>query len=106
MKTSILITLITLFLCDLTFAQNKEKYFELVKEASTLCQVGDFQKSGEKYKAAFSQLKGKAYEKDRYNAASAYALAEDMDNAFYHLFYLAESRMKYSRNEGTWNAKR
>jgi hypothetical protein len=45
---------------------------------------------------AFDELDGKAYPNDRYNAACSYALAGDKENAFYHLFYLAENEnIKY-----------
>lgn len=94
-KSSFLI-ICGLLLANIGLAQNQEKYSELVDEASSLYDSGSFLQSAEKYKAAFEQLDGKAYSNDRYNAACSYALAEDIENAFYHLFYLAENpKIKY-----------
>lgn len=97
MKLKLLIA-ITLGLLStaLVFGQSQEKYSEYVEEAKELYDSKDFQQSAEKYKAAFDQLDGKAYSTDRYNAACSYALANDIENSFYHLFYLAENpKIKY-----------
>lgn len=91
MTRNTLIIIMGLFLANLTFGQNQAKYSELVKEASNLYELKDYKQSAEKYKAAFDQLDGKAYSNDRYDAACAYALANDLENSFYHLFYLAEN---------------
>lgn len=89
MKIKLLITIIGLLAFNLTFGQNQEKYPELVKEASNLYDSKEYKKSANKYKEAFDQIDGKAYPNDRYNAACSYALAEDTENSFYHLFRLA-----------------
>ena len=91
----LLLSIFSLLFIQFSFAQNNEKYAELVKEAWSLYQTKEFQQSAEKYKEAFDQLEGKAYPNDRYNAACSYALATDVENAFFHLFRLAESRVKY-----------
>ena len=92
----VLLTLVALFTISLAFGQNQAQYSALVQEATSLYEAKKYQQSAAKYKAAFDQLDGKAYSTDRYNAACAYALAEDQDNAFYHLFYLAENpNIKY-----------
>ena len=91
----LLLSIFSLLFIQFSFAQNNEKYAELVKEAWSLYQTKEFQQSAEKYKEAFDQLEGKAYPNDRYNAACSYALAKDVENAFFHLFRLAESRVKY-----------
>jgi len=83
---------------DVADKQNKEKYAECVKEAWSLYESEDFEKSAEKYKEAFDQLDGKAYWSDRYNAACSYALANDKENAFYHLLYLAEKQETKFKN--------
>ncbi|MEM6517302.1 MAG: DUF6624 domain-containing protein [Bacteroidota bacterium] len=83
-------------LASLSFGQNQDKYSELVTEAWSLYESQRYKESAEKYKAAFDQLDGKAYPNDRYNAACSYALAKDIENSFYHLFYLAENpKIKY-----------
>ncbi len=89
MKIKLLITIIGLLAFNLTFGQNQEKYPEFVKEASNLYDSKEYKKSANKYKEAFDQIDGKAYPNDRYNAACSYALAEDTENSFYHLFRLA-----------------
>lgn len=97
MNISVLIVITISFLSiNLGFGQDRTKYFELVKKAKSLYEAQDYQQSAEKYKAAFDQLDGKAYFNDRYNAACSYALAKDVENSFYHLFYLAENpNVKY-----------
>lgn len=89
-KTKVLFTLIGLFVFNLAFGQNQEKYTEFKQEAEKFYDSKEFQKSANKYKEAFDQLDGKAYLNDRYNAACSYALAEDVENSFYHLFRLTE----------------
>ncbi|MEM6263877.1 MAG: DUF6624 domain-containing protein [Bacteroidota bacterium] len=99
LRTLITLTVCLLFTC-FAFGQAQEKYAELIKEAMSLYEAKDFQQSAEKYKAAFDQLDGKAYPNDRYNAACSYALAKDIENSFYHLFYLAENPKIRYRNLG------
>ncbi len=88
MKIKLLITIIGLLAFNFTFGQDKEKYSELKKEAWNLYESKEYKKSANKYKEAFDQIDGKAYPNDRYNAACSYALAEDVENSFYHLFRL------------------
>ncbi|GAB5555293.1 MAG: hypothetical protein Sapg2KO_48840 [Saprospiraceae bacterium] len=95
MRVKSLLLLFFLFISSISYGQNREKYAALVQEASSLYHGKDFEKSAQKYKAAFDALEGKAYPSDRYNAACSYALANDSENAFYHLFRLAESGSKY-----------
>lgn len=95
MKVRNLPLLILLFTTSISYGQNMFKYNELAKEASKLYEEKAYEESAQKYKAAFDLLEGKAFPSDRYNAACSYALAEDQENAFYHLFRLAESVTKY-----------
>ena len=92
----ITLTTICFLLVTNVFGQDKEKYTQLVKEAEALFKTKEYEQSAEKYLDAFEQLDGKAYSTDRYNAACAFALADDSESAFYHLFYLAENpEIKY-----------
>ncbi|MEM9986936.1 MAG: DUF6624 domain-containing protein [Bacteroidota bacterium] len=90
MKTTLTLAFLTLLLGSLSYAQNMEKYDEFIAQADSLFAAKAYQSSADKFKAAFDELDGKARPFDRYNAACAYALADDNENAFYHLFYLAE----------------
>ncbi len=100
MKMKYLLTIMGLLIVNFSFGQNQEKYSEYIKEAWSFYESKEYKKSAEKYKAAFDQLDGKAYPNDRYNAACSYALAENVENSFYHLLYLAENpNIKY-RNLG------
>lgn len=98
MKSKVLLTILGLLFINFSYSQNMEKYAAFVQEAWSLYQSKDYQASAEKYKAAFDQMDGKANRTDRYNAACAYALATDVDQAFYHLYYLAENpKIKYNK---------
>ena len=100
MKIKFYILLFGLFFSSISFGQSPNKYSEYVKEAEQLYESKEFKKSAGKYKEAFDQIDGKAYPNDRYNAACSYALAEDIDNSFYHLFRLAEHpKVKYKNYE-------
>ena len=79
-----------------TLAQDQELYNKLVNEAFNYYQQKEYQKSAQSYKAAFDALGGKATSTDRYNAACSYALTGETDSAFYHLFRLAQSSIKYN----------
>lgn len=95
MNTKFLIAFIGLLTCNGTFAQNQEKYDDLIKEAWSLYKTENFKESAEKYHEAFEQLDGKAFPSDRYNAACSYALANDVEKSFYHLFLLAGAKSKF-----------
>tara|TARA_R110002050_G_scaffold109799_4_gene221501 strand:- start:152 stop:1135 length:984 start_codon:yes stop_codon:yes gene_type:complete len=92
MKLRIIITITGLLIFNITFGQNQEKYREYIKQAWSLYESKEYQKSADKYNEAFNQLDGKASPSDRYNAACSYALAGDIESAFYHLFRLAEDK--------------
>ena len=96
MKIKFTLSLLGLFLFNLSFGQNMETYSTLAKEAWSLYESKEYQQSADKYKAAFETIDGKAYPNDRYNAACSYALAKDIENAFYHLLKLANSQSKYN----------
>lgn len=96
MKNWYALIFIGIFGWQVAYCQGQAQYVKLVEEAWSLYEAQDFKQSAATYKQAFDQLDGKAYPDDRYNAACAYALAEDREQAFYHLFYLAENpKIKY-----------
>ena len=98
MKNTILTTVFGLLMFNISFGQHETKYPELIEAAWNLYESKEFKKSADKYKEAFDQLDGKAYPNDRYNAACSYALAEDIENSFYHLYRLAENPKTKYRN--------
>jgi hypothetical protein len=71
------------------------RYSGLVKEAWEFYRSKEYQNSANKYKEAFDVLDGKASPNDRYNAACAYSLAENIDTSFFHLFRLANGESNY-----------
>ena len=79
----------------LTFAQVPAEYTVLVKQADSLYKTKSYIESAVKYNQAFEANERKAFPNDRYNAACSWALANGIDSAFYHLFRLAESVVKY-----------
>lgn len=91
----LLFTIFSFYLLGLTYGQeyNYDKYRGIITEAEQFYSAKDFKKSADKYKEAFDQIEGKAFFKDRYNAACSYALAGDLENSFYHLFRLAENEL-------------
>jgi hypothetical protein len=74
-----------------TYAQTTDTYYTSTKKAYSLYEKGEFKESAQAYQQAFAANGGKATLEDRYNAACSYALSEQVDSAFYHLFYLAEN---------------
>lgn len=91
---------IVLFVCILisflAFGQDSDRYHEFAKEAMEFYEAKKYKEAAESFKKAFDERDGKAFPNDRYNAACSYALAEDVENAFYHLKYLAEhKKVKY-----------
>lgn len=96
MKMKLFIAVISLCMTQALFAQSKALYSKYVAEADSLYELKAYAESAAKYKEAFDQLDGKAYSTHRYNAACSYALAGNQEQAFYHLFYLAENpNIKY-----------
>jgi len=90
MSSKTIFFLVGLFLSTAIYSQTNEQYRIYVAQADSLYEVGHYELSAARYTAAFDQMDGKAYTNDRYNAACSFALSNNMDTAFYHLFYLAE----------------
>ena len=91
MKKVTLITVFCLLVFNFTFGQDRERYAELINEAWTLYESGEYLMSGQKYAEAFIALGGKGMVNDRYNAACSWALANEIDSAFVQLFKIAEN---------------
>lgn len=91
MKKLAVFTIFSLFVVNITFGQNLEKYTELINTAFSLYESKEYLKSGEKYSEAFAALEGKGMMNDRYNAACSWALANRPDSAFIQLFKIAKN---------------
>jgi|TARA_B110000902_G_scaffold62062_1_gene73347 hypothetical protein len=91
MNIKFLITIIGLLLFNTTFGQDREKYSELIREASGLYKAKEYIKSGEKYSDAFIALNNQGKITDRYNAACSWALAKEIDSSFVQLFKIAKN---------------
>lgn len=92
MKLKTFFSIIGIFFFTLTFAQDKEKYRALINEANDLYETKEFAKSGEKFEAAFAEMEDKGHRLDRYNASCSWALAEETEKAFIHLFRYANNK--------------
>jgi hypothetical protein len=90
-KRRTLLIFFSLFVCNHTFGQDQVKYAELIEEAWSLFKGKEYRKSVEKYAEAFIVVAGKERVNDRYNAACAWALANEPDSAFVQLFKIAEN---------------
>lgn len=97
MKKFSSLLLLLFLIVSVGYGQNRDNYIAYVQMADSLYDAKDYLASAAKYKAAFDELDGKAMPNDRYNAACSYALAKDVENAFYHLTYLADHpKVKYN----------
>lgn len=88
-KKGIVLLFVSLLVVSPSFAQDWQKYAELVEEAKVLYHQKEYLKSGQKYADAFVALDNKGLVTDRYNAACSWALAGVTDSAFVQLFKIA-----------------
>ncbi|WP_304236556.1 DUF6624 domain-containing protein [Jiulongibacter sediminis] len=86
MKYPLIFILILLTLSK-GFTQNSSEYSKLISEGWKLCLAKDFESSAEQYEKAF-QISQDVPLRDRYNASCIYALANNKDKAFHHLFII------------------
>lgn len=66
------------------------KYFALIDEAKNFNEMKSHKESALKYEEAFKAINDKADTNDRYNASCSFALSNNLDKAFYHLFLIAD----------------
>lgn len=78
---------ILLFSSASCFAQMT--YSNLTKEGDSLYQKKEYLKAAKAFGKAFAANEDKGTINDRYNAACSWALANQIDSSFYHLFRLA-----------------
>jgi hypothetical protein len=81
----------------ITHWEEIEKYIDLVNEADNFYDTKEYLKSANKYKEAF-EIKEPG-SGDRYAAICSFALAEDIESAFYHLFILVNGTSDYSYDD-------
>ena len=85
---NLLASLISLFFACSVFSQNAE-YSAFVTTADSLYNAQDYKNSAIEYSKAFKSNGWKGYSNDRYNAACSWALAKEIDSAFYQLNIIA-----------------
>ncbi len=71
------------------FAQTSATYSNLTKEGDSLYKTKEYLKAANAFGKAFAVNEDKGTINDRYNAACSWALANQIDSSFYHLFRLA-----------------
>lgn len=91
MKKNIVFSLVFVLLSCTAFAQDQQKYAELVQQAFKYYEGKEYLKSGQAYAAAFVALGHRGMVNDRYNAACSWALAGQVDSAFAQLFKIAKN---------------
>lgn len=98
MKTYTLILLFAILsFSNLNAQTNKNSYSELIKKGWKLCLDKNFIASAKIYEKAF-KINTKAPLNDRYNAACIYALANDLNGAYKHLFIAVNTLNWYDIN--------
>ncbi|CAM1349682.1 DUF6624 domain-containing protein [Tenacibaculum insulae] len=98
MKTYTLILLfVVVNFSNLNAQKNKKNYSELIKKGWKLCLDKDFIASGKIYEKAF-KINSNAPLNDRYNAACIYALANNLNGAYKHLFIAVNTLNWYDIN--------
>lgn len=95
MNIKTLLVSLGLGLGALAFGQDMDTYKACIQKADQMYDSKEYHQSAEQYKAAFDALEGKARPSDRYNAACTYALDNNVELAFYHLFRLVDGKPKY-----------
>ncbi|MFM9984678.1 MAG: DUF6624 domain-containing protein [Flavobacteriales bacterium] len=85
MKSFFLIVIIACYSATFCAQSNPADYSTWVGKGDSLYAAGNFIESASAYRQGFVALGGKAYPKDRYNAACSYALAGLPDSSFKHL---------------------
>ena len=85
-----------LFCTASVFGQtDTRKYDALIRQADSLYQVKDFERSAFAFSDAFKAPDSRITMNHHYNAACSWALANYPDSAFYNLFYITTS-MNYT----------
>ena len=101
MKIHILV-LVSLILPEVCNCQNikdvPKAYFDFIKKADSLFSIKKYGEAAAVYSRAFEATGGQGKVKDRYSAASCWALADNPDSAFYQLFRIAING-KYTKYE-------
>lgn len=76
-----------------------ENYFQHIQNAVMAAATKDFSAAGQQYQKAFDILTENSWDIDRYNAACAWALNEEIEAAFQQLFLLADTKNYYDIDE-------
>ncbi len=89
MKTKMLFLELMFFTAFLFGQSTSQKYPDLIRIADSLYYLKDFKNSALTYSFAFKANDWKATSNEHYNAACSWALANNLDSAYYNLNYIA-----------------
>jgi hypothetical protein len=79
------VVILTLIIGSLYAQGNIDKYFLIVNGAKIEYRAGEYLKSAHLYSKGFELISGNYFTNDYYDAAKAWAMAEEFDSAFYYL---------------------
>lgn len=95
MIKTFLITLTVLMINNFNIGNSNIKYFELIEQAKIAYEKKDYRTSAKKYNQALRIFGKNSWDIDRYNAACAFALSNQVNASFKQLFILVEDK-KYN----------
>lgn len=82
---------------DIAAWESEKEYVRLIRQAHHYSISEEYQNAAKMYKSAFDLAEPNDVE--RYKAICVFALAEDVESAFHHLFILANGPTKYKRHD-------
>jgi hypothetical protein len=88
LKREFLLIFILAIFSAFLFGQENE-YGRYIKKADSLYKEKDYKNSALNYSDAFESLGWKGYREDRFSAARAWAMANNLDSAFFNLYRIA-----------------
>jgi pimeloyl-ACP methyl ester carboxylesterase len=89
MKTTTFLLALLISTTSLIAQKNHQKYGVLIRKADSLYQVKDYKNSALAFSDAFKAPDANTTMNQRYNAACSYALANNVDSAFFYLNYIS-----------------
>lgn len=88
---NIFIVILAFTFINYSFGQISDDYRRFTAKADSLIAIKQYKNASIEFQKAFDANEGRARIQDRYNAACSYAMSDNSEEAFFHLFYLAEN---------------